>query len=231
MQNTTEQLVNYELRRKMRKVGVQVQHIGTRLSWQVFLDAPGTTLGLGELVHVVPAPDLSGLSKPDPLAPLLPKETEFSAPFTCRVPRHKERPAPGRQLHPDPSRGAARRDHRHAQRRQRRPYRRGFRLHRAGPSPGYTLDVIRLVSAKTQGGDAQFLALFDWLTASTGRFRLKAQFLNFGGGRIINFTLAITWQPPSVDPLRPSTTFCWPSTRRRSRTFSAGRTDRRSGTG
>ena len=84
VQNTTQQLVNYELRRKMRKVGVQVQHIGTRLSWQVFLDAPGTTLGLGELVHVVPAPDLSGLRKPDPLAPLLPKETEFSAPFTLR---------------------------------------------------------------------------------------------------------------------------------------------------
>ena len=84
VQNTTQQLVNYELRRKMRKVGVQVQHIGTRLSWQVFLDAPGTTLGLGELVHVVPAPDLSGLRKPDPLAPLLPKETEFSAPFTLQ---------------------------------------------------------------------------------------------------------------------------------------------------
>ena len=41
VQNTTANLVNYELRRKMRKVGVQVQHIGTRLSWQVYLGCPG----------------------------------------------------------------------------------------------------------------------------------------------------------------------------------------------
>jgi len=65
VQNTTNELVNYELRRKMRKVGVQVQHIGARLSWQVYLDAPGRDLGLGELVHVVTAPDLSGLREPE----------------------------------------------------------------------------------------------------------------------------------------------------------------------
>jgi len=68
------------------------------------------------------------------------------------------------------------------------------------PAPGYTIDSIRPVSAKTQSGDAQFLANYDWLTGSTGRFRLKGQFLNFGGGRIITFTLAVTWKPPAVDP-------------------------------
>ena len=31
IQNTTDKLVNYELRRKMRKVGVQVQDIGVSL--------------------------------------------------------------------------------------------------------------------------------------------------------------------------------------------------------
>ncbi|TMR30033.1 hypothetical protein ETD85_30390 [Nonomuraea zeae] len=65
VQNTTDELVNYELRRKMRKVGVQVQHIGARLSWQVYLDAPGRALGLGELVHVVTAPDLTAVPKPE----------------------------------------------------------------------------------------------------------------------------------------------------------------------
>ncbi|MFC4587060.1 hypothetical protein [Sphaerisporangium corydalis] len=67
VQNTSGELVNYELRRKMRKVGVQLQHIGTRLSWQVYLDAPGRDLGLGELVHVAPAPDLTSVKKPDPV--------------------------------------------------------------------------------------------------------------------------------------------------------------------
>ena len=34
-------LVNYELRRKMRQVGVQVQDIGTYLCWQTYVDDPG----------------------------------------------------------------------------------------------------------------------------------------------------------------------------------------------
>ena len=203
VQNTTLDLVNYELRRKMRKVGVQVQHIGTRLSWQVFLDAPGTTLGLGELVHVAPAPDLSSLRKPDPLPPQLAKDTEFASPFTLeKYPGTKNDPhqdanytrtgpeaPPGgiTGMHSDDNDDHIVGD---------------FDFTAPPPGPGYTLDAIRLIAAKTQGGDAQFLAHFDWLTGSTGRFTLKAQFLNFGGGRIINFTLAVTWKPPSVDPLQ-----------------------------
>ncbi|MEU0795834.1 hypothetical protein ABZ342_37715 [Amycolatopsis sp. NPDC005961] len=78
VQNTTDKLVNYELRRKMRKVGVQLQHLGNQLSWQVFLGlstdaggtltgtAPGLHLGIGEMVSVVPAPDLTSVTKPAP---------------------------------------------------------------------------------------------------------------------------------------------------------------------
>ncbi|MEH0628560.1 hypothetical protein [Streptomyces stelliscabiei] len=47
VQNTTLELVNYELRRKMRKVGVQMQHIGTRLCWQVYLPREDLHLGMG----------------------------------------------------------------------------------------------------------------------------------------------------------------------------------------
>ena len=39
--NTTDELINYELRRKMRQVGVQVQDIGTYLCWQTYVDDPG----------------------------------------------------------------------------------------------------------------------------------------------------------------------------------------------
>jgi hypothetical protein len=79
LQNTTDKLVNYELRRKMRKVAVQVQHIGTRLSWQAYFDDPGRRLGLGEMVHVVPVSDaVAAMAPPDPLAP---KETAFKAKF------------------------------------------------------------------------------------------------------------------------------------------------------
>lgn len=203
VQNTTSQLVNYELRRKMRKVGVQVQHIGTRLSWQVFLDAPGKDLGLAELVHVVPAPDLSSLKKPEPPPPLQPKETEFSAPFTLqRYPGTKNDPhqdanytrsteSPGvvTGMHSDNNDDHIIGD---------------FEYTAPAPSPGYTIDSIRTISAKTQAGDAQFLANYDWLTGSTGRFKLKGQFLNFGGGRIITFTVALTWKAPAIDPAQAS---------------------------
>ncbi|MFI6517811.1 hypothetical protein ACIBF1_19800 [Spirillospora sp. NPDC050679] len=80
VQNTTNELVNYELRRKMRKVGVQLQHIGTRLSWQVYFDAPGRDLGLGDLVHVVSAPDLSTINKPATVP--YPADQQVSHPLT-----------------------------------------------------------------------------------------------------------------------------------------------------
>ena len=39
--NSTKELINYEMRRKMRQVGVQVQDIGTYLCWQTYVDDPG----------------------------------------------------------------------------------------------------------------------------------------------------------------------------------------------
>ncbi|MCO5965371.1 hypothetical protein [Sinorhizobium meliloti] len=59
IQNPSNALVNYELRRKMRQVGVQVQDIGTQLCWQVYIDDPGVALGVGQLVHLASKADLS----------------------------------------------------------------------------------------------------------------------------------------------------------------------------
>ncbi|GFJ83741.1 hypothetical protein [Phytohabitans houttuyneae] len=83
LQNTTGQLVNYEIRRKMRKVGVQLQHVGSRLCWQVFLGDPGKDLGLGDMVHVVEAPDLTAIQRPEKLPPLEDKliPFHFEVPF------------------------------------------------------------------------------------------------------------------------------------------------------
>ena len=49
--NKTDTLVSYELSRKMRKVSVQVQDLGQRLCWQLYIDNPGDPLGIGEFVH------------------------------------------------------------------------------------------------------------------------------------------------------------------------------------
>ena len=69
IQNPSGKLVNYELRRKMRRVGVQLQDIGQRLCWQVFIDDPGAQLGLSELVDFAEAPDFSNLKEPEFIPP------------------------------------------------------------------------------------------------------------------------------------------------------------------
>lgn len=83
IQNTTNRLVNYELRRKMRKVGVQVQDIGVQLCWHTFVDDPGRELGISKLVHISNTPEMSGLTEPEgPVYPgNEPQEVAFPIPF------------------------------------------------------------------------------------------------------------------------------------------------------
>jgi hypothetical protein len=63
--NNTSKLLNYELRRKMRQVGVQVQDIGTYLCWQTYVDEPGRQLGIAELMHIAKSPDLNNIPHPE----------------------------------------------------------------------------------------------------------------------------------------------------------------------
>lgn len=58
LNNSTPNLINYELRRKMRQVSVQVQDIGTYLCWETFVDEPGKQLGLANLVHIAKPAEL-----------------------------------------------------------------------------------------------------------------------------------------------------------------------------
>jgi hypothetical protein len=82
IQNNTAELKNYELRRKMRKVGIQVQHIGTELCWQMYIDDPGREVGLAELVHIAKPADLSdGMIRPEMPEPPKPAEQEITIEF------------------------------------------------------------------------------------------------------------------------------------------------------
>ena len=72
IENRSEgKLANYELRRKMRQVAVQLQDVGTQLCWQTYVDTPGDELGLADLVHIAKPADLS--SVPDPSGPPAPE--------------------------------------------------------------------------------------------------------------------------------------------------------------
>lgn len=65
LKNGTKELINYEMRRKMRQVGVQVQDVGSFLCWQTYVDDPGRSLGLGQLLHVAKEPDTGSLKNPE----------------------------------------------------------------------------------------------------------------------------------------------------------------------
>ncbi|PSB41358.1 hypothetical protein C7B80_30970 [Cyanosarcina cf. burmensis CCALA 770] len=89
LSNTTDKLVNYELRRKMRQVGVQVQDYGTSLCWQTYVDKPGNQLGVAQLIHIAVPNDMQ--PKQDPDAPKDPQPYKgepirfsFTWPFTTR---------------------------------------------------------------------------------------------------------------------------------------------------
>ena len=70
MGNTSSDLINYELRRKMRQVGVQVQDIGTFLCWQTYVDDPGRELGVAKLVHIAKPAELDGIPHPEEIPQL-----------------------------------------------------------------------------------------------------------------------------------------------------------------
>ena len=82
LNNTTNDLVNYELRRKMRQVGVQVQDYGLHLCWQSYVDTPGDQLGIGKLVHIAAPADLQGVKEPD--APVMPDPVIPDKPVALR---------------------------------------------------------------------------------------------------------------------------------------------------
>jgi hypothetical protein len=76
--NNTGELINYEMRRKMRQVSVQVQDIGTYLCWQTYVDDPGKDLGVAQLLHIAKSPELDSIV-PSEMIPLLPPVMEQKA--------------------------------------------------------------------------------------------------------------------------------------------------------
>ena len=85
--NTTQNLINYELRRKMRQVGVQVQDIGTYLCWQTHVDDPGRQLGVAKLVHLAKSPEVGNVPAPEEMVipPPITTEHAIDIPFVPRT--------------------------------------------------------------------------------------------------------------------------------------------------
>jgi hypothetical protein len=194
VQNTGNTLVNYELRRKMRKVGVQLQHIGTRLCWQVYLPAPGRNLGFGDLVHIAPAPDLTSLNKPEPPPPLVIKTTQFTGTFPIRkTPNNEDPPEADMEfVFHEPADSEDITDHDNA-------IHAVARMDFTPPPPeqGYKLkeNEVRLVSV------APGRAFVPHLIRVNGEksFAVFAKFFNSGDLSPISLTFELTWDPPQTN--------------------------------
>lgn len=188
IENTGTQLINYELRRKMRRVVVQLQHIGTQLCWQVYLDEPGSRLGIAELVHIAKQDDLSGaIQPPEAPQPLEAKESEITFDFPFEVngadPDRDEFFKNG--TNPD--------DHE-----EKIIYKKTVRAN--PPGPGYTLafvnqrDVLPVDPEEDAAGPV--VAAFTLVEGTTDSFEIKLKQVNFNDQPAIRFLLDLTWNPP-----------------------------------
>ncbi|WP_314251672.1 hypothetical protein [Streptomyces sp. DSM 40907] len=201
VQNTTDRLVNYELRRKMRKVGIQVQHIGTQLSWQVHVADPGRSLGLGELVHLVPAPDLTSLKRPVPPPALTPVHATVTEVYPVQQHPTSEN---GPHLAEDWTyqEGFDRLWHGHSD----EYLIAHFDFHAVPPAPGYTISAtepepIRVVAATSgNGSGTKFRGPCEILDRGTGLYRVHCKLVNFATGNYVSLSIAIKWDPPARHP-------------------------------
>lgn len=187
VQNTTDQLVNYELRRKMRRVAVQTHHIGARMCWQVFVDEPGSSLKIAELAHLAQRQDLEG-SVPPPEAPaqLEPKQTDYQVDVPFRaLNRHDNRD----DLYIDGFEdGDQLEDHiQHV-----------WEFEAPPPAQGYELAFVNPLSIDRADPEENLPNPVAAEYAITGvtRFRITLNQVNFNDQPSIRFLLQLLWNPP-----------------------------------
>jgi hypothetical protein len=192
--NNTPDLINYEMRRKMRQVGVQVQDIGTYLCWQTYVDDPGKDLGIAKLVHIAKSADLDNIPYPDEI-PNPSTETSthpFTIPFVTSDGADKDEPFKnGHEVDKDFLETEG--DHVQSQ----------FEV--TGILPPKSDLVFDSMQVDTHGESIQ-ISLLDqpWETKDANdepvnkppyNFKINLDFVNFGGKDKIDIAFNIKWKP------------------------------------
>lgn len=186
IQNSTDQLVNYELRRKMRVIGVQAQDISTQLCWQVYVDDAGRDLGVAELVHIAQPPDLSSLQRPDAPVGQESKTVDVSIQFAYENTPDSE----GHEMDvifydgDDKEGGANNND--------KIVWQRDYKAD--PPGPGYTMDAhLDWVSNHTSVVGAEVTRI-----DQTGKFRITLHEVNFDDKPSLPFKVTTYWSAPPI---------------------------------
>ena len=188
IQNTSDKLLNYEMRRKMRRVAVQLQSIGAQLCWQVYVDEPGAGMGIAELVHVAQPDDASvDVQPPEAPQPLPAQETDFTFDFPFEV--VSDYPCPDNvSIEGDDGHGTI-------------VWKKTVRA--TPPGPGYTLAFVNQSDVQGTEPDAEgpwlVVASFKVVTGATDTFEIRLDQVVFGEQPTIRFFLALSWSPPSQE--------------------------------
>jgi hypothetical protein len=189
LSNPSKQIANYEMRRKMRVIGVQLQHIETQLCWQVFVDDPGVDVAIAQLVHIA-KPEDAASPPPPPEAPpeLPPKSTDITVTFPYE-------PLAGDW--PD-----ARYINGGAGNMQIR-WQREFTA--VPPDAGYKLKDVTETDVSGTNPDKwqpEVAADYDLVAGTNDRFKISLTNVVFYGNPALRFSLALAWAPPDQTAAR-----------------------------
>lgn len=184
IKNPTDKLVSYEICRKMRRVGIQAQHLGSRLCWVLYIDEPGQDIGLSELVHVAKPQDFSTIPPPD-LAPpsfdVAPEDFQFTVSFEPTSDEYDD--------NTDYHRGKGCDD---ACRIKWQ-----FEFSAPSPQPGY--ELVSVVQKNFERTDPDHDKPSLWalryrvLDKKTGKFRVRLNDVNFEKQPAVTVTVGLTW--------------------------------------
>ncbi|HTN00416.1 MAG TPA: hypothetical protein VL132_00975, partial [Planctomycetaceae bacterium] len=194
LSNPGGELVNYELRRKMRRVGVQLQDLGTQLCWQVFIDDPGSTLGLAELVHYAESPDLANLKEPDPLPFPASIITKMTVPIEFRGVNTSDNAGALYVWKGQDSEGrhyGNRMNTADEDEQDKRIWMGPYTFHAQAPQADYELRNVRPIGAQT----GQLATPKNWTSRADGSFDLIMEQLQFNGQTQVQFDIEAVFTP------------------------------------
>jgi hypothetical protein len=186
LNNSPDKLQNYELRRKMRQVAVQVQDVGTYLCWQTYVDAPGDVLDLASLVHIAQPADLDSIPHPDMPAKLDP----VTKPYVVDFPYENISEGDDTDVifyQGDDKEGGLNHN-------DLIVWERDYHLESAGL--GYTLDTASL-QVTSQHSDICVPRITG--LSNSGKVRVSLDQVNFADRPAVKLQITATWNPPAQD--------------------------------
>lgn len=186
--NTTNELINYEMRRKMRQIGVQLQDVGTYLCWQAYVDDPGKDLGIAKLIHIAKSPELDNIPHPEsiPLLQPIQEKKQIAIPYvqTSEDQGDKdEEYSDGEETDTDCNEGDS------------ETIQSDFAMSFTPPQSGYKLTSVDL---NPNGNSVTLSHSYIPPEGCDGSFNIHLDTVNFQGQDSITVELLLNWSPDPI---------------------------------